>query len=97
MKKDFWCFRVKINFHHIFALQLNAEIAGYSEARERELPLVQEVDSKVKELREMIAGLNSNQMSLRTSFRNLKDKTGQMDEKVRMLIVAPYQSFISMM
>ncbi|KAK6243680.1 hypothetical protein QUC31_010089 [Theobroma cacao] len=62
--------------------QLNAEIAGYSEARERELPLVQEVDSKVKELREMIAGLNSNQMSLRTSFRNLKDKTGQMDEKI---------------
>ncbi|XP_021283498.1 probable kinetochore protein NUF2 [Herrania umbratica] len=62
--------------------QLNAEIAGYSEARERELPLVQEVDSKVKELHEMIAGLNSNQMSLRTSFRNLKDKTGQMDEKI---------------
>nr|KJB06141.1 hypothetical protein B456_001G2697001 [Gossypium raimondii] len=63
-------------------MQLNAEIAGYSEARERELPLVQEVESKVKELREMIAGLNSNQMSLRTSFRNLKEKTGQMDEKI---------------
>ncbi|PPR92834.1 hypothetical protein GOBAR_AA27831 [Gossypium barbadense] len=62
--------------------QLNAEIAGYSEARERELPLIQEVESKVKELREMIAGLNSNQMSLRTSFRNLKEKTGQMDEKI---------------
>ncbi|XVF30594.1 hypothetical protein REPUB_Repub16aG0071600 [Reevesia pubescens] len=62
--------------------QLNAEIAGYSEARERELPLVQEVDSKVKELRDTIAGLNANQMSLRTSFRNLKDKTGQMDEKI---------------
>ncbi|XP_052886265.1 kinetochore protein NUF2 homolog isoform X2 [Gossypium arboreum] len=62
--------------------QLNAEIAGYSEARERELPLIQEVESKVKELREMIAGLNSNQMSLRTSFRNLKERTGQMDEKI---------------
>nr|KJB68067.1 hypothetical protein B456_010G224800 [Gossypium raimondii] len=62
--------------------QLNEEIAGYSEARERELPLVQEIESKVKELREMIAGLNSNQMSLRTSFRNLKEKTGQMDEKI---------------
>ncbi|KAG8489732.1 hypothetical protein CXB51_017726 [Gossypium anomalum] len=62
--------------------QLNAEIAGYSEARESELPLVQEVEPKVKELREMIAGLNSNQMSLRTSFRNLKEKTGQMDEKI---------------
>ncbi|KAK8294018.1 hypothetical protein V6Z12_D06G226800 [Gossypium hirsutum] len=62
--------------------QLNEEIAGYSEARERELPLVQEIESKVKELRELIAGLNSNQMSLRTSFRNLKEKTGQMDEKI---------------
>ncbi|OMO64924.1 Kinetochore protein Nuf2, partial [Corchorus capsularis] len=62
--------------------QLNAEIAGYDEARERELPLVQEVDSRVKELRKMIAGLNNNQMSLKTSFRNLKDKTGQMDEKI---------------
>ncbi|OMP03207.1 Kinetochore protein Nuf2 [Corchorus olitorius] len=62
--------------------QLNAEIAGYNEARERELPLVQEVDSRVKELRKMIAGLNNNQMSLKTSFRNLKDKTGQMDEKI---------------
>ncbi|KAK8593906.1 hypothetical protein V6N12_045979 [Hibiscus sabdariffa] len=62
--------------------QLNSEIACYSEARERELPLVQEVESKVKELREMIAGFNSNQMSLRTSIRNLKEKNGQMDEKI---------------
>ncbi|XP_039006108.1 kinetochore protein NUF2 homolog [Hibiscus syriacus] len=62
--------------------QLNAEIAGYSEAKERELPLVQEVESKVKELREMIAVFNSNQMSLRTSIRNLKEKNGQMDEKI---------------
>ncbi|KAK8713133.1 hypothetical protein V6N13_148358 [Hibiscus sabdariffa] len=62
--------------------QLNAEIAGYSEARERELPLVQEVESKVKELREMIAVFNGNQMSLRTSIRNLKEKNGQMDEKI---------------
>ena len=76
-------------------MQLNAEIASYSEARERELPLVQEVESKVKDLREMIAGLNSNQMSLRTSFRNLKEKTGQMDEKVRMLSVAPYKSYFT--
>ncbi|KAE8721423.1 Detected protein of confused Function [Hibiscus syriacus] len=62
--------------------QLNAEIAGYGEARERELPLVQEVESKVKELHETIAVFNSNQMSLRTSIRNLKEKNGQMDEKI---------------
>ncbi|GLT30550.1 hypothetical protein SLA2020_053440 [Shorea laevis] len=38
--------------------QLIAEIAGYNEAREKELPLVQEVDTKVKELQQSIAGLN---------------------------------------
>ncbi|MFQ6667339.1 hypothetical protein Gotur_033397 [Gossypium turneri] len=74
-----------INFHHISVMQLNAEIAGYSEAREREFPLVQEVESKVKELYEMIVSLNSNHISLRISFRNLNEKTRQMDEKVRML------------
>ncbi|MBA0803436.1 hypothetical protein Gohar_013645 [Gossypium harknessii] len=75
----------EINFHHISVMQLNAEIAGYSEAREREFPLVQEVESKVKELYEMIVSLNSNHISLRISFRNLNEKTRQMDEKVRML------------
>ncbi|KAH1082952.1 hypothetical protein J1N35_022713 [Gossypium stocksii] len=62
-------------------MQLNTEIVGYSEARERELPLVQEVKSKAKELHEMIASLNSNQISLKTSFWNLKEKIKQMDEK----------------
>lgn len=69
----------------MFAMQLNAEIEECNEARERELPLVQEVDAKVKELRQTIASLNNHQMSLRTSFRKLKEKTGEMDEKVRLL------------
>lgn len=69
----------------MFAMQLNAEIEECNEARERELPLVQEVDAKVKELRQTIAGLNNHQMSLRASFRKLKEKTGEMDEKVRLL------------
>lgn len=64
---------------------MNAEIAEYNEAREKELPLVQEVDAKVKELRQTIAGLNNQQMSLRTSLRKLKEKTGEMEEKVRLL------------
>lgn len=64
---------------------MNAEIADYNEAREKELPLVQEVDAKVKELRQTIAGLNNQQMSLRTSLRKLKEKTGEMEEKVRLL------------
>lgn len=61
---------------------MNAEIANYSEERERELPLVQEVDVKVKELHQTIASLNSQQASLRVSLRKLKEKTGEMDEQV---------------
>ncbi|KAJ7968066.1 kinetochore protein Nuf2 [Quillaja saponaria] len=41
--------------------------------------------TKVKELRQTIASLNNKQMSLRASFRKLKEKTGEMDEKVRFL------------
>ncbi|GLT42767.1 hypothetical protein SLA2020_167510 [Shorea laevis] len=62
--------------------QLNAEIVGYNEARERELPIVQEVDAKVKELHQTIAGLNSRQMSLKAFYRNLRDKTKEMEEKI---------------
>ncbi|KAH7575743.1 hypothetical protein JRO89_XS02G0206700 [Xanthoceras sorbifolium] len=43
--------------------KLNAEIAEYNEARERELPLVQELDAKVKELRQTIQDLNKHQTS----------------------------------
>ncbi|KAK2631055.1 hypothetical protein EUGRSUZ_L03482 [Eucalyptus grandis] len=62
--------------------QLNAEIAEYNEARERELPLVQEVDRELKELRQTISELNNHQMSLRTTYRKLKDVTIEMDAKV---------------
>lgn len=62
--------------------QLNAEIAEYNEAREREIPFVQEIDAKVKELHQTIGGLNNQQMSLRASIRKLKEKAGEMDEKI---------------
>ncbi|KAF3452622.1 hypothetical protein FNV43_RR03055 [Rhamnella rubrinervis] len=62
--------------------QLNADIAGYNEARERELPLVQEIDTKVKELRQTIGSLNNHQASLRVTLRKLKDKAGEVDEKI---------------
>jgi kinetochore protein Nuf2 len=65
-------------------LQLDLEIEQYNEARERELPLVQELEAKVKELRQNIAGLNNHQMSLRATFRKLKEKNEEMDEKVRL-------------
>lgn len=62
---------------------MNAEIAAYNEVRERELPLVQEVDAKVKELRQTIQDLNKHQVSLRTTLNKLKEKTGALDEKVK--------------
>ncbi|PON83922.1 Kinetochore protein Nuf [Trema orientale] len=72
--------------------ELNAEIANHNEAREMELPLVQEVDFKVKELHQTIASLNGQQASLRTSFRKLKEKTGEMDEKISSAEFALVQS-----
>ncbi|KAK7290609.1 hypothetical protein RIF29_05155 [Crotalaria pallida] len=63
-------------------LQLKSEISECNEAREREMPLVQEVDVKVKELRQTIAALNNQQMSLKTNLRKLKEKSGEMDEKI---------------
>ncbi|KAF9679053.1 hypothetical protein SADUNF_Sadunf07G0100000 [Salix dunnii] len=62
--------------------QLNAEIAEYNDAREKELPLVQEVDGKVKELRQKIADLNNHQMSLRASYRKLKERSSEMDGEI---------------
>lgn len=46
------------------------------------MPLVEEVEAKVKELKQTIAVLNSNQSSLRSTLRKLKEKTGETDEKV---------------
>ncbi|KAG6767500.1 hypothetical protein POTOM_028705 [Populus tomentosa] len=62
--------------------QLNAEIAEYNDARERELPLAHEVDGKVKELRQKIADLNNHQMSLRASYRKLKERSSEMDGEI---------------
>ncbi|WCJ18304.1 hypothetical protein M5689_000666 [Euphorbia peplus] len=59
--------------------QLNAKLEEYNVARENELPLVQEVDAKVRELQQTIAGLNKHQMSLSTSLKKLKDTSKAMD------------------
>lgn len=67
----------------MFVLQWNAEITHYNETKEKELSLVEEVDSKVKELRQTISDLNLEQVKLRTSIRKLKEKTAEMDKEVR--------------
>ncbi|ESW31578.1 hypothetical protein PHAVU_002G249700 [Phaseolus vulgaris] len=63
-------------------LQLKGEIAECNEAREREMPLAQEVEAKVNELKQSVGALNRNQSSLRSTWRKLKDRTGEMDEKI---------------
>ncbi|KAK6916006.1 Kinetochore protein Nuf2, N-terminal [Dillenia turbinata] len=62
--------------------QLNAEIAEHNEAREREQPLVQEVEAKVKDLRQTIQGLNNQQMSLMATFRTKREKAKETDDKI---------------
>jgi len=63
-------------------MQLEREIAECNEAREREMPLVQEEEAKVNELKQSIVALNKHQSSLRSTCRKLKDRTAEMDEKV---------------
>lgn len=63
-------------------LQLNADISEFNESREREMPLIQEVDTKIKELRQSISALNNHQMSLKSTFRKKKDAAKEMDEKI---------------
>ncbi|CAJ2644739.1 unnamed protein product [Trifolium pratense] len=46
------------------------------------MPSIQEVDAKVKELRQTIANLNNKHMSLRTTLKKLKEKTVEMDDKI---------------
>ncbi|KAL6145171.1 hypothetical protein ACLB2K_055859 [Fragaria x ananassa] len=62
--------------------QLNAEIADFDDAREKESPLLQEAEAKVKELRQTIEGLNNEQVKVRTSLKKLKEKSGEMDKEI---------------
>ncbi|WOG88315.1 hypothetical protein DCAR_0207550 [Daucus carota subsp. sativus] len=61
---------------------LNSEIEEHDKARESEVPLVQEVEAKVKELRQTIPGLNNHQMSLKASIKKMKENAKEMDEKI---------------
>ncbi|KAF9612021.1 hypothetical protein IFM89_037304 [Coptis chinensis] len=62
--------------------QVKMEIEQVKDAREREKPFVLELDAEVKDLRQTIQVLNNQQMSLKTSFRALREKTKEMDEKI---------------
>ncbi|KAL3515627.1 hypothetical protein ACH5RR_022529 [Cinchona calisaya] len=62
--------------------QLNDEISEFNQLRESEVPLVQGIDAKVKELQQTIQKLNNHQMSLKANMRKMKEKVKEMDEKV---------------
>ncbi|CAK8578690.1 unnamed protein product [Lathyrus sativus] len=62
--------------------QLNLAIDECKQAREREMPLVQEVDKNVRELRQTVSDMNNKQMSLRTNLKKLKEKIVEMDDKI---------------
>lgn len=64
-------------------MQLNAEIAEFDEACERDLPFVQELEANIEELSQKISGLNNQQASLLVTYKKMKDKRMQMDNKVR--------------
>lgn len=67
---------------YLSSFQLNEEISEFNQLRENEMPLVQEIEAKVKELRQTIQSLNNHQMSLKVNVRKTKEKVNEMDEKV---------------
>lgn len=71
-----------VYIERVVLLQLKGEIAECNEAREREMPLVQEEAAKVNELKQSIEALNKHQSSLRSTLKKLKDRTAEMDQKV---------------
>ncbi|VVA93910.1 unnamed protein product [Arabis nemorensis] len=62
--------------------QLNAEIAEFDEACERNLPFVQELEANIEELSQKISGLNNQQASLLVTYKKMKDKRMQMDNEI---------------
>ncbi|ESQ29355.1 hypothetical protein EUTSA_v10023463mg [Eutrema salsugineum] len=62
--------------------QLNAEIAEFDEACERDLPFVQELETNIEELNQKILGLNNQQLSLRETFQKMRESSTQMDNEI---------------
>ncbi|KAL5985033.1 hypothetical protein ACLOJK_038870 [Asimina triloba] len=62
--------------------ELSKEIEDHEEARRMEQPKVQEVEVEVKELRQTIQSLNKQQLSLKSSFRTIKDKSLEINDKI---------------
>ncbi|XP_076960048.1 kinetochore protein NUF2 homolog [Bidens hawaiensis] len=73
-------------------IKLNAEISEFNELKEREMPLVQEVEAKIKELQQTITALNKYQLSLKAAISKKKDESKEFDEKISSAEFALVQS-----
>nr|GEX61438.1 probable kinetochore protein NUF2 [Tanacetum cinerariifolium] len=62
--------------------QLNDEISELNEAKEREMPFVQEIETKIKEMQQEIAALNNQQHSLKITIRKRREESTEMDQKI---------------
>ncbi|XP_077228062.1 kinetochore protein NUF2 homolog [Tasmannia lanceolata] len=62
--------------------ELNKEIADHEEVNRMEQPIVVELEAEVKELKQRIESLNKQQMSLKATYRSLKDKTNETNQKI---------------
>ncbi|KAG9135465.1 hypothetical protein Leryth_007225 [Lithospermum erythrorhizon] len=62
--------------------QLLAAIEEMNQSTEREMPLVQEISTKVNQLRQTIQGLNNHQMSIKATMRKLKEKAQEIDKEI---------------
>ncbi|KAI3724394.1 hypothetical protein L2E82_36168 [Cichorium intybus] len=52
---------------------VETEISEFNESREKELPHIQEVEIKIKELRQAISALNNHQISPKATIMKKKD------------------------
>ncbi|KAI7730084.1 hypothetical protein M8C21_022052 [Ambrosia artemisiifolia] len=77
-------------------MKINADISDFNESREREMPLIQEVDARIKELRQSILALNNHQVSLKSTIRKKKDASKEMDEKISSALVQSAQENASL-
>ena len=71
-----------MKFTDLSSFQLNEEIFQFNQLRESEMPLVQEIDAKVKELQQTIQSLNNHQVSLKANRIKTKEKVKEMEAKV---------------
>ncbi|KAI3780652.1 hypothetical protein L2E82_10637 [Cichorium intybus] len=68
-----WMPGVQLMQTRILFSNLNTEISEFNESREKELPHIQEVDIKIKELRQAISALNNHQISPKATIMKKKD------------------------